>query len=413
MINNIDNITIFMTDNCNMRCKYCFEKKNGYNKNNIKNEDIESLLKLFDNNINPLSLNLFGGEPTINPKGIYFIFECLKKYDLLISEICITTNLFHLNKELMNFLNNSKYNITVTVSCILNEEEHNRDRVSKNNNGTYSKIYENLIFCLENYKNIRFTTHSVVSKNNIKNITKIIDSTLEFKNKYQHIKNSFALVSTNSNNDGSDIYSKDELKYYYEDYLTRDKEKYKNINWSDIYFPIVPSFSYIYNKELVVCRVFKTEITLLTNGCVVPCHRIIESSNKDKHIRHINEFKSLNEVEDFLKIPDNLYDDQVELISENGNYYCKNCVLNSICNTCVIGSYNKTNNYLIKSKEECLRTMTVAELTMEYERIKLMKEQNELLKTLIEKVDNLGNLNINIAEGVQMLLNSKIEINEK
>ena len=414
----INDITLVLTEACNMRCKYCFEKEGNYRNKYMSEETIEKALMLFlKQQFEHFSISLFGGEPTLNNSALKKLIDILNKTDKSI-EIDMTTNLFYINKDIMNRINElaKKTNIDfhICVSVMFNKDLHNEDRIDIKGNGTYDKIIDNLEYCLKNYNNIRFSAHSVISKKNIKNVSKIIDSAIEFKLTHQRLdKNSFALVSTASLNNSEDEYTKEELKYYYEDYIKRDKEQYglckKYIE--ELYFPITYSFDLLHNRELSVCRAMKSEITIGADGNISPCHRA-DMGSKNVLIPKISygNIMDMNSIEDVEKnIPkiENIEDGKVKFISELTEGDCTKCNFNSMCHTCIIANYNSTGSFKYKSKGECLRTMTMAELTMEYERIKMMKEIRNELENINNRLNSLGEITTINTEALVELLKQK------
>ena len=414
----INDMTLVLTEACNMRCKYCFEKEGNYRNKYMSEKTIEKALMLFlKQPFEHFSINLFGGEPTLNNSALNKLIDILNETDKSI-EIDMTTNLFYINQNVMSRINElaKKTNIDfhICVSVMFNKELHNEDRIDIKGNGTYDKIIDNLEYCLKKYNNIRFSAHSVISKKNIKNISKIIDSAIEFKLTHQRLdKNSFALVSTASLNNSEDEYTKEELKYYYEDYIKRDKEQYgickKYIE--ELYFPITYSFDLLHNRELTVCRAMKSEITIGTDGNISPCHRA-DMGSKNISIPKISygNIMDMNSIEDVEKnIPkiDNIEDGKVKFISELTEGDCTKCNFNSMCHTCIIANYNSTGSFEYKSKGECLRTMTMAELTMEYERVKMMKEIRNELENINNRLNSLGEITTINTEALVELLKQK------
>ena len=415
----INNITLILTENCNMRCKYCFERSSNYLNKSMNDNILEKSLNLLlsQKKIKDCGISLFGGEPTLNNNCILKTIDILDKTKKNIT-LEITTNLLVLNKETFLKLNKlakkNNINIIIGVSILLNEKYHDKDRIDINGKGTYNNILNNLKYCIENFKNIKFTVHTVISKDNIKHITEILDSSIEFKLKYPELyRNTYALVSTASLNNSEDEYTKEELKYYYEDYIKRDKEQYgickKYIE--ELYFPITYSFDLLHNRELTVCRAMKSEITIGTDGNISPCHRA-DMGSKNELIPKISygNIMNMNSIEDIEKnIPkiENIEDNNVKFISELTGEDCTKCNFNSMCHTCIIANYNMIGNFNYKSKGECLRTMTMAELTMEYERIKMMKEIKNELKNINNRLNSLGEITTINTEALVELLKQK------
>lgn len=414
----ISNITFILTEACNMRCKYCFEQSGEYNSKYMKQNIFEhSLNLLLNQEEDDLGIQLFGGEPTLNNDCILKAIEMLSKTKKNVV-LDMTTNLFSINKETFNKLDKlaSKENIEVIigVSAILNKKFHDEDRVDINKKGTYDKIINNLEYCLDNFKNIKFKVHSVISRKNMKHISEILDSSFDFKLKHPElIKNSFALVSGDSLNSTEDKYTKEELRYYYEDYISRDKEQYGLCKRyiEELYFPIIYSFDLLHNRDITVCRAFKSEITVGVDGNMSPCHRA-DMGIKNTYVAPISygnimSMNSMNDVEKNIPKIENIKDENVKFISELNNEDCAKCNFNSMCHTCVVANYNLTGSFKYKTKGECLRTMTMAELNLEYERIKMMKEIKQELSFINDKLNNLGEITAINSEALIELLKQK------
>lgn len=402
-------LTLVLTESCNMRCKYCFEAKCGYPNTFMSLETVDKSINLFYETFDFKNENLesdiefFGGEPTLNPEAIKFVCNHPKVLEHK-PRIRITTNMLVINHSVMEILNEyaKNYNgVYMTISGVVVKRLHDKDRIDVSGKGTFDRIFNN-IKELKKYKYLYYGIHTVLSRDIIPYFTEIVDEYFKIKNEYNLRFNSFALISPYSSDDF--IYSKEDLKYIYEDYINRDKSKICDYDLENIYFPICPSISF-YHIHVNKCNIYSSAFTILPNGDVAPCHK---SDVKYEgfimgNINHLNSktlFNLLNKYNNTIDI--------TKTISELNGKKCSECDFSSMCHTCLVNNHTITGDYNIKAKEECYRTMTIAELTMEYERLTLMKEQNELLKTIILKIDQLGNLNVNIAEGVQLILNDKI-----
>lgn len=73
--------TVYLTYNCNMRCKYCFAKDYVFNsEKTINDEEVNNLIKFFRNKPKTKekdTIVFFGGEPTLVPKAIEKIVNSL------------------------------------------------------------------------------------------------------------------------------------------------------------------------------------------------------------------------------------------------------------------------------------------------------------------------------------------------
>lgn len=411
----IKKLTIVNTESCNMRCKYCFEQLGNYPKTFISKSKVEkSLDLLFNQDIDfneEFIVEFFGGEPMLNSESILIGLNIIEKYltsgfkgSVLFH---ITSNFYSIDKRIFEKLErmNSYNNFTskVTISILLDEESHNLDRVDINGNGTFDKVYNNLEYVSDNYKSIIYSTNMVISKNVIKNFSRIVDKTIEFHNKHKNVFNDLVLTSTLSV-DEQDEYSKEEIDYIFKDYINRDKSGLCDRVITGLYGSIPYSIGFLENKKITFCKIFQEEITILPNGDIIPCHRsdlgILKKNDVEViygNIEYINSYSELNLKPDIEDIDNLINENEIKLFTEDGNS-CNDCSFNSFCHYCPISNYNKTGYLTKRSRKECERTMTLVELTLEYERLKVMKEITNRLEKLENKMDILGELNITLLE---------------
>jgi uncharacterized protein len=140
-------LILLPNENCNFRCKYCYED---FKRNKMEREVIEGIIKLVQSRVSNLSLlriGWFGGEPLTAKHIIKHLSERLQ-------EICqsggcdytssMTTNGYLLNKETAKMLfqaNIRRFQITLDGP----REQHNRLRVlADGSTGTFDRIFSNL-----------------------------------------------------------------------------------------------------------------------------------------------------------------------------------------------------------------------------------------------------------------------------
>ena len=73
--------TIYLTDDCNMKCNYCYEG-NEKNKSVLSEDKLKTVLQyIIDNNpVNdPIDLVFLGGEPLLNPKMMVKAIEIINR----------------------------------------------------------------------------------------------------------------------------------------------------------------------------------------------------------------------------------------------------------------------------------------------------------------------------------------------
>lgn len=148
--NSMAQMTLQLTQNCNLRCSYCVYSGNYYNRthNNLK-MDFEtakkSLRYFFANSSHnkELAIGFYGGEPLLCFK---FIKKCVDYAENINPGkklyFTITTNGTLLTKEVSKYLMNHNFHITLSLDGP--EEQHNKNRTFVNGKGSFNKILNNL-----------------------------------------------------------------------------------------------------------------------------------------------------------------------------------------------------------------------------------------------------------------------------
>ncbi|CEP41219.1 radical SAM protein (plasmid) [Paraclostridium sordellii] len=161
--------TIFITEKCNLRCKYCYESGLDRSKDmdiNVANKTIDFILrKIKSESLDiPLYIVLHGGEPLVNFEMVKYIHKKLSDkvkgreiiYDM-------TTNGTVLDSEKIDFICNNIDNISVSIDGT--RASHDKNRVFVNGEGSYDLVIKNVKKLLDREKDVRirmtYTTNTV------------------------------------------------------------------------------------------------------------------------------------------------------------------------------------------------------------------------------------------------------------
>lgn len=170
-------LTIMPTEDCNFRCKYCYE----HFKKGMMNEDVENGIFLYlKKNLrkyNALSVSWFGGEPTL-------AINLIEKMSKGFIELChrlkipysagITTNGYLLTEKNFNRLVKSRIrHFQVTLDGL--EVYHDKFKRTVDNKSTYGTVLNNLISIKKNspFRNFDITIRTNVSVEMLKDIENI------------------------------------------------------------------------------------------------------------------------------------------------------------------------------------------------------------------------------------------------
>ncbi|MEA1993719.1 MAG: radical SAM protein [Euryarchaeota archaeon] len=149
-------MTLGVTEACNMRCKYCVysEMYKFFRNQSFKHmgwKIAKSAIDLYFKYLkegepyNPkrrATIGFYGGEPLLNFPLIKKCVKYTKKYQNFRPFFTITTNGTLLNDEIVDFIIENKINLIVSIDG--SKEEHNRKRILSNGNGSFDIVMKNV-----------------------------------------------------------------------------------------------------------------------------------------------------------------------------------------------------------------------------------------------------------------------------
>lgn len=148
-------LILVMTEECNMRCRYCVYSDKYYNASNYSNQKmtIETAKKAIDQYLllhkkrqmqglkrNP-EIGFYGGEPLLNYKVIKEVVEYVKSKQIK-CEFYITTNGVLLTNEVIEFMISNDFKVTFSLDG--DKENHDRNRVMENGKQTFDIVMKNI-----------------------------------------------------------------------------------------------------------------------------------------------------------------------------------------------------------------------------------------------------------------------------
>lgn len=420
----LDKVTLFLTEQCNMKCKYCFE---GEWKNRLGPCSEELIRKSFEllyrsNQEEAKELILFGGEPTLNKKGFAYLIELIKEKKPKDLKININTNLLVLDNELMEYFKQLSYYTSLYISVSLDGDEESNDlnRIDCSGKGTYKRIIENSKilrkYINENKLKIKLNKHTVLAKNNVNKMEEIIkESKLQ-----SEIFNKISICPTTSCKGITEEYTKEDFKFIQSKI---DSEKYpkEKISISFFNYKIFYDFK-IEKKKLKTCEAGAKQVGIRSNGDIIPCHAFLDRIDEPKFNENFilgnlltKEYtiNSKNYLFLYWIKEYTLNNGLLKIESETGEN-CFDCKLNGkLCNVCLANSFVYKNK-IIKTKEQCNRMKILTELNEEFyktkfelelEKIKL--ENSELVKQISTGIELLIELNKENDKKLSLLLGDK------
>ncbi|MFM6930084.1 MAG: radical SAM protein [Bdellovibrio sp.] len=171
----IRNLTLNVTQICNLHCTYCAAGGDGTYGDPITRISIERTLpqiQFFLNKLTPgerFSITFLGGEPLLYPEAIQLIGEYTKQVAAeksINASFTVITNGTLINERTISALIAIKANVTVSIDGA--PEEHDKARPQKNGQGSSAEVISGLKRVLENKEHLgRINLHAVFNRNNL------------------------------------------------------------------------------------------------------------------------------------------------------------------------------------------------------------------------------------------------------
>lgn len=290
MNTNIQHIEIILTYECNFRCKYCYEKKNGYNVKHISNNVIDDILHYCDWYLkeypyDELSLNFWGGEPSLKIDLIQKIVNYYLNNNRV--KFVIYTNGSNINQLLeiskqCNQILFGKFHIQVSYDYFTQD-----NRILQTNISSKSIIIESIEKLINS--NVPFNTKSTLLFEDLPLVDKVYGEFCnlndELKNKYKLANNPLSLAITV---DTTLKWKKTDQEF--DEMMIEFKNSMQNILKKAVQKPEY-EFNWL-NGTRQLCTAGKNFFCIDIDGFVYPCHGIMFVPNKDQYcFGNIKEFK--------------------------------------------------------------------------------------------------------------------------
>lgn len=369
----LSKLTVICTYACNLNCQYCFYKDRqdeyqytqGMLQPEVLIETIHGLLEEYPEGIE--TIVFFGGEPLLNfeaiKKVVPQIIELYKEKNVAPADFGIITNGTIMNQEIIDFLN--EYKVILTVSIDGTKEIHNEMRKFKLGNGSYEQIVEN-IHRLREKREFALYVEMTLNKKHIlaykpneaikwlKEIEQMGFDGIEL-GVVDHSKSDIAITEADKEI-FKQMYSEMQ-EYLFENMFHENGMKCLSS---------IRILKRMQSKEysIVPCGAGINSLVLDWNGIIAPCYLLIDK--KAFSMGSIEEgFKENKRVEEFLAS------------YEKKPLECENCWMRNICGVwCRLFSYNLRKKYDTISPQRCW----LAEVTLETNIINLAKLQEKPMR---------------------------------
>lgn len=321
-------VTFWVTSDCNLSCKYCYEgeeKKKLYMSKEVVDKSIDYIF----NNFNYIDkenfvVQIHGGEPFMAFDSIKYLVSSLKK-ECKIRNINVsfatTTNATILNDEMINFIKKEIEYITVSIDGT--KETHDKMRPFKNGNGSHGLALKNSMKLVESGKDVRVRT--TFDSNNVYDLYKDIKFLID--NGFRCIVPAPNLFDKSWKQEDVNLLEEQMIKI--KKYL-EDKK--------DVLVSLVDKNTYGFKGP---CSGGETSLHIYPDGGLYPC--IMVAGNNEFCIGDIYVGIDQEKKNNFLS-----YSNKI-------NIECEGCALYSFCSATRCKIINKliTNSYCSPSPVEC------------------------------------------------------------
>jgi len=327
------NFFISLTHACQLRCSYCYAGDKFSRAIDLATLDsaIDFILSKAHNSF---SLGFFGGEPLLEWEKLQYATQKLEELasakGIKFSKT-LTTNGLLLCKEKLNWL--KEHNFYLVISIDGNSKMHNRHRVYPNKKGSFMEVEGAVLRAVEVFNAERFTTVTVVTPQNISNLSDSI------KYLHQELGAKRTRVSVDYfaswGDDTSTILQ--EFKRLKEYILECYR---KNI---DVYVDIIDDKIKAHIEDSCYeCRFGEFKIGIAPSGNLYPCERLIGEDTEELAIGDVK--KGFNSKA------------LANIVASRGNrnIECQECAYKSRCiNSCGCTNYILTGDIALTGATVC------------------------------------------------------------
>lgn len=386
----INQLILQVTQECNLRCKYCIYSENSNVNQRMHTNSFMTLetakkaidfYRIHSIDADRAVIGFYGGEPFLN-------FDLIKKaveYAEIVFEgkeivFTATSNATLLSDQIIEFI--MQHNFQLTISIDGPKELHDKNRVFASGKGTYDKVIANIHKINKKnsdwMKNVSFSL-VVDNQNDFYSIKKILDDPVFQKTKF--------MISYVEKDGKIQQPSNQYLtQYNYESFLSivrlfrgdwnRNREKFTISNESSLAFED-PTFSETqlgdYGAPNGPCVPGKLRLFVDTEGNLYSCERVNE--NKNMCIGTLKDGFNVLKIYELLNI------------SQIGTEECRSCWAFSLCGICAKWIDDGEGMSIENRKNACQNAKTSA-----YGKIlrRILVYENSIYQKLMREIISKG-----------------------
>lgn len=390
----ISNLTLEVTDICNLRCKYCIYNEDnpsfrGFGNKLMTFEIAKKAIDFFnlhsyDRDI--VYFGFYGGEPLINydviKQSVEYIDKTISGKKVVYAA---TTNATLITNDIANFL--AEHNFEVLISLDGPEEIHNSNRIFVDGRGSFNETIRGIKILIEAFKRQKKLPTIGFS---------IVTSGPNYNEKYTKIQNFFnetdwlpenyqVLTSTAGIAPEEIPYvlpqSQEERDFFLSLPLL-DWNNQQNENDDIFSSAYINKYLTVLHKRLLADKPVKD---YGMNGCCVPGGRKIYISVDGEMYpcEKMGDVPSLGNVRNGLDI-DKIKKHYVDDFINEAKKYCKNCWAVNLCSLCYVDCYDKNGVHFKYRNKHCIGERKFLEL--------ILSTYHEILDQNPQRIESLNQI---------------------
>lgn len=400
---NTHQAVLTLTHDCTMNCGYCFEKD--------RNREFDGMMSV-DNAINmikylnrlsiykdkPVSISLFGGEPTLNMSVIRAVTEFFRDNRVRNVSIMVQTNLYVLTDEMIDLFrelhNTMKTQIVFSLDGDISANVH---RLSGDKE-TFVQVLNNMKYLHDSIPGIDIHLCGVLTSESIGTFEESADLIILLKD--SGYISGFSWSHVEEVTEGFDLSESDIEKLCY----TYHKKVKPKIRSRADYEELVELFGGLRlemhfgnniskdyeNYKPYICNFGVSTIGVMPNGRILPCFKCI-----NKHYKNMSEIYTPRYGFPILSKFENVCMNEEVLTYRDKK--CNECQLVNWCNWCpvvnaITSNHSNTHDQYYK---KCMRVKMLAKHNLKYIAEQLEVETLELLLSNSKLLDELKSITSN------------------
>lgn len=343
--NNYVELVISLTNDCNLRCKYCFVGEKNFCKKVISKDDIDKSLEAVkelakEKNKKEIFITFFGGEPTLYPELIEYSIQKAKQVlsNYKVSFGITSNGVF--NEKIERILVDNNFTVTISMDGLPKFQD--KQRVTANNKGT-SHIIEKTIESLVQ-KGISVIIRMTITKPMIFEFKETIDYLSNLGVKIIHFE---PITMGGRAKENENILERPTPEEYTEkliEAIDYAKKKEVSIICSSVMNALSPSYMFCDG-------VGKNKLAVTYDGVFSSCLGV---QSKD----HPLASKFIVEDKDIKKWLNAKFDSYVDDKAKNTK--CENCFAKYVCaGGCPSRNYNSTGDFEKIDDMQCIPTKAI------------------------------------------------------